>query len=94
MRKFYIGAAIIWSGIWLIAGVLNTMDAIRIHDDLSRTLGAQALIDYWSGYWLVFLHVGALVWGLPVIVGLLIASMDRQLTEAGRSDNVVLPYRN
>src|SRR5262245_45781003 len=64
MRKFFIGAAIIWSGIWLIAGVLNTIDAIRIYDDLSRTLGAHALIDYWSGYWLVFLHVGALVWGL------------------------------
>jgi hypothetical protein len=71
----FLGVAVIWTGIWLIEGVLNLVGAIRIADELPSSSGATGLIGFWSGYWWMFLASRSVLWGVPIIMCLPVASL-------------------
>lgn len=68
-----LGTAVVWSAIWLIDGVLNLVGATRVADELFQG-SATDLIVYWSGYWWTYLVSRSVLWGVPIIVFLPIAS--------------------
>jgi hypothetical protein len=68
-------AIVVWSAIWLIDAVLNLVGATRVADELFSGSGATDSIVYWTGYWWTYLASRSVLWGMPIIMFLPVASL-------------------